>query len=53
MTQYDDKSRIRSAGADDAEFRRQCLEGTDRYIQALIAAGYAVGGYLSAARRAA
>jgi hypothetical protein len=38
MTKYDDRERIRSAAADDAEFRRQCREGTDKYAEALIAA---------------
>ena len=48
MTQYDDRECIRGAAYDEAELRKQCREGTERYLQALIA-----GGYLLAARKAA
>ena len=48
MTQYDDRECIRGAAYDEAELRKQCREGTERYLQALIA-----GGYLPAVRKAA
>ena len=48
MTKYDDRECIRGAAYDEAELRKQCREGTERYLQALIAAGY-----LSAPRKAA
>ena len=48
MTKYDDRECIRGAAYDEAELRKQCREGTERYLQALIAAGY-----LPAPRKAA
>jgi fructose-1,6-bisphosphatase/inositol monophosphatase family enzyme len=40
MTQTDDRANIRSAQAEEAEIRRLCREGSERYQLALIAAGY-------------
>jgi hypothetical protein len=48
VTKLDDREHIHGARYDEAAVRKQCLEGTDKYCAALIAAGY-----LPAARRAA
>lgn len=40
MTKKDDAPHIRSAKAEAEELRRPCMDGTDRYRQALVAAGY-------------
>ena len=40
MTKLDDRECIRGAAYDEAELRKQCVEGTARYLQALIAGGY-------------
>jgi hypothetical protein len=40
MTKRDDLFIIRSAQSEDAELRRLCRQGTERYIAALIKAGY-------------
>ena len=36
MTKLDDKERIRGARYDEAELRKQCLEGNHKYLVALI-----------------
>ena len=48
MTRRDDKPHIRGAQTEADELRRKCLEGTAKYLKALIAAGY-----LPAMKRAA
>jgi hypothetical protein len=48
MTALDDREHIYSADADEAQLRRKCREGTDKYAEALLAAGY-----IPAERRAA
>jgi hypothetical protein len=40
MTKHDDKGQIRGAQADEAELRRHCLQGSEKYRAALIAAGF-------------
>jgi hypothetical protein len=40
MTKKDDLFTIRSAQAEAGELRRLCREGTERYLNALIKAGY-------------
>ena len=40
MTKRDDKLRIKGAQTEADELRRKCLEGTERYAAALVAAGY-------------
>ena len=44
MTKYDDRECIRGAAYDEAELRKQCREGTERYLQALIAGRLPTGG---------
>lgn len=48
MTKLDDKEHIRGARYEEAELRKQCIEGTAKYRMALVAAGY-----LPSKRRAA
>jgi hypothetical protein len=44
VTKTDDRYHIRSAASDDAELRRHCIEGAERYRKALIIVGYIPAG---------